>query len=128
MSLTAGDNLVVPSAGYYLIKADLNTNPANWSATKASWGIVGDATGSWDNSTDMTYDPASGTWSVTATLSVGALKFRANNAWDINFGDTGADGTLEYNGDNISVTQAGNYLITLDLSSAGNYSYNLRKL
>jgi hypothetical protein len=76
----------------------------------------------------MTFDAASKTWTVTAPLSVGGLKFRANNAWDINYGDTGADGILDLNGDNISITQAGNYLITLDLSSAGNYTYSLKKL
>jgi hypothetical protein len=42
------------------------------------------------------------------------MKFRANNNWDFNFGDTGADGTLEAGGTNIST--AGTYLITLDLS------------
>jgi hypothetical protein len=29
--------------------------------------------------------------------------------WDLNFGDTGANGSLEFNGDNIKVPSAGNY-------------------
>jgi hypothetical protein len=33
------------------------------------------------------------------------IKFRANDMWDLNFGDTGANGSLE-NGDNIKVPSA----------------------
>jgi uncharacterized protein involved in high-affinity Fe2+ transport len=55
------------------------------------------------------------------------MKFRANNAWDYNLGDTGANGTMEYGGDNIKVPSAGNYTITLDLSSPRNYKYSLTK-
>jgi hypothetical protein len=46
--------------------------------------------------------------------------------WDLNFGDTGANGSLEFNGDNIKVP-SGNYTITLDLSSPRNYKYTLTK-
>jgi uncharacterized protein involved in high-affinity Fe2+ transport len=48
--------------------------------------------------------------------------------WDLNFGDTGANGSLEFNGDNIKVPSAGNYTITLDLSSPRNYKYTLTKI
>jgi hypothetical protein len=36
---------------------------------------------------------------------------------DLNFGDTGANGSLEFNGENIKVPSAGNYTITLELAS-----------
>ena len=56
------------------------------------------------------------------------IKFRANDAWDINLGDTKADGLLEPGGDNIKVAVAGKYLVTLNLSVGGNYTYVLTKL
>ena len=61
----------------------------------------------------MSYDPATGLWSVTTTLVNGSFKFRANNGWDINIG--GDLNNLSYGGDNIPAT-AGTYTITLDLS------------
>jgi len=90
--------------------------------------MIGDATGSWDNETALTYDATSGTWTITKDLSVGELKFRANGSYDINFGDnTPADGKLKYGGSNIKVTEAGTYKITLNLSTPGNYAYTLAK-
>jgi len=83
--------------------------------TKTEWGLIGDATpGGWDNSTPMTYDPATGLWSVTTTLVNGAFKFRANNSWDINLG--GDLNNLSYGGDNIPIT-GGTYTITLNLTN-----------
>lgn len=124
--LTTGDNLTVPSAGYYLVKADVNA--LTWSATKTTWSIIGAATpGGWDTDTPLTYDAATGTWKATVDLKQDELKFRANNAWDINLGDTKADGLLDAGGDNIKVPAAGKYLITLNLSVGGNYTYTLTK-
>jgi hypothetical protein len=106
------DNLVVSEAGMYKIDVDLTAN--SYTLTKTEWGLIGDATdGGWDNSTPMSYDPATGLWSVTTTLKDGTFKFRANNAWDINVG--GDLNNLSYGGDNIAAT-AGTYTITLDLS------------
>lgn len=122
-----GGNLSVTAPGYYLLKADLNA--LTWSATKTTWGIIGAATSKgWDASTPMTYDSAAGTWTVTLDLKQDEIKFRANDAWDINLGDTKADGLLEAGGDNIKVAVAGKYLVTLNLSVGGNYTYALTKL
>lgn len=105
-------NLKVTEAGMYKIDVDLTEN--SYTLTKTEWGLIGDATeGGWDNSTPMTYDPATRLWSVTTTLVDGAFKFRANNSWDINLG--GELNNLSYGGDNIPAT-AGSYTITLDLS------------
>ena len=113
-------------AGYYLIVVD--TEKLTYKATATAWGIIGDGTpGSWDNSTAMTYDKVAKVWTVTADLTQKEMKFRANDAWDLNFGDTGANGSLEYGGDNIKIPSAGNYTITLDLSSPRNYKYTLTK-
>jgi hypothetical protein len=122
-----GGNLSVTAPGYYLLKADLNA--LTWSATKTSWAIIGAATPKgWDAETPLTYDEATGTWQTTLDLKADAFKFRANNAWDLNYGDTNGDGLLESGGENITVPAAGKYLITLNLSVGGNYSYKLTKL
>ncbi|GAB2566230.1 SusE domain-containing protein [Spirosoma areae] len=123
---TTGDNLTIPAAGYYLLKADVNA--LTWSATPTVWSVIGAATPKgWDAGTPLTYDAATGTWKVTLDLKQDELKFRANDAWDINFGDTKADGLLEYGGDNIKVPSAGKYLVTLNLGVGGNYTYTLTK-
>jgi hypothetical protein len=64
-------------------------------------------------------------WTVTLNLSANDLKVRANDILGLNFGDTGANGSLEFNGENIKVPSAGNYTITtLNLSSPRNYKYS----
>ena len=77
----------------------------------------------------MTYNPTTKKWSAIVTLTEQAapdhgLKFRANGAWDLNYGDTGADGSLNEGGTNIA-TSAGTYLIELDLSHPRAYTYTL---
>lgn len=122
----SGNNLAVTGAGYYLIKA--NTKLLTYSAVKTTWAVIGDATGSWDNETPMTYDAAKKVWTITKALSVGALKFRANGNYDINFGSNKvADGKLVYNGDNIPVATAGTYKITFNVSVPGSYVYTIVK-
>ncbi|MDR6846807.1 SusE domain-containing protein [Flavobacterium granuli] len=124
IKLNGGDIPTPASTGYYLV--EVNAAKLSYKFTKTDWGIVGDATGSWDNSTNMTYNATTKVWTITAALTVGSMKFRANNGWDINYGDTGADGTLEFNvNDNIPVAVAGNYIITLDLSNPRAYTYTM---
>ncbi|UOR03505.1 SusE domain-containing protein [Hymenobacter aerilatus] len=122
-------NLSVPTAGYYRIVVDIPN--LTWTATPTTWAAIGSATpGGWDNQTPLTYNATTGTWSAVMTLSAnGELKFRANNGWDINYGDNKADGVLDFNADNIKgPAAAGSYLVTLDLSQgAGNYTYSIRK-
>jgi hypothetical protein len=129
-------NLTVSNGGYYELTANLNTS--KWTAIKTTWSIIGDATpGGWSTDTQMTYDAANQVWKVTANmLASGSFKFRANNAWVIDFGiDSNkklvyADNPFfGYTGglDNLSVPSDGNYTITLDLHSAGNYTYDLHK-
>lgn len=121
---TTGGNLFVPSAGYHLLKG--NTNNNTWSGTKiTSWSLIGDFN-AWGSDVDMTYNTTTKLW--TATINPGAaggFKFRANHAWTINFGDTGADLSLEYDGANVAITP-GSHLITLDLHVPGNYTYTIQ--
>lgn len=119
-----GESNVQASSGHYLVK--VNTGDLTYNATQYSWGLIGSGTPTgWDSDTDMVYDAASGTWSVTLDLTADEIKFRANDGWDWNYGDTGADGSVESGGDNIAVPAAGNYTVVLDLSNPREYTYTL---
>lgn len=121
-----GDNLKVTGAGYYRLNADLSDN--TWTALRTDWGVIGSATpGGWGDDTNMTYDAVSKSWKVTMTLTAGEIKFRANDGWDINFGDTGANRSLEYGGDNIQIAAAGTYDIELILSDPTEFTYKVTK-
>lgn len=112
------------TAGYYLLKADTGT--LTYSQTPYDWGLIGSATpNGWDSDQNMTYDPATRTWKITLDLSTGDIKFRANDGWGWNYGDTGANGELNNDGDNIVVPEAGNYTVILDLSHPREYTYSL---
>jgi len=121
-----GTNLVINEAGYYKIDVDLNN--LTFTTLKTDWGMIGAATPvGWEPEQDlqMTYDQAEKVWTVTTDLTAGEFKFRANNTWDdIDYGDDGGNGTLEQGGANISVDEAGNYTVILNLSTVP-YSYSL---
>lgn len=129
--------LNVPDGGYYQLTADLNTN--KWTATKTTWSIIGDATpGGWNNDTPMTYDETNQVWNITCDMvSAGSFKFRANNAWAIDFGIDPTTQQLVYADNpflgytpglwNLSVPSSGNYTITLDLHVSQHYTYTLHK-
>ena len=115
-------NLEVAEDGFYRITVDF-TN-LTYSVTKTSWGIIGDATpGGWDADTDLTYTD-NYTWEGDITLGAGEWKFRANDAWDINFGDNDTNSSLEYGGSNIPSPGAGSYHIELILAPSG-YTYTI---
>jgi hypothetical protein len=129
----AAAGLSVPNAGYYELTANLNTN--TWTATATTWSIIGDATpGGWSNDTQMTYDPVNQVWTVTAAMvTSGSFKFRANDAWVIDFGINNA-GQIEYADNpflgytaglnNLTVPANGTYVITLDLHISQHYTYS----
>lgn len=118
-----GANIVAADPGYYKINVD--TNSYEYSVVKTDWGIIGDATeGGWDSDQNMEFDPLTGLWTVRLDLNAGAMKFRANDDWEINLGDSGNDGILEYGGDDIPIDVAGTYTITLKLGTP-DYTYTL---
>ncbi|MBD3615943.1 MAG: SusE domain-containing protein [Gracilimonas sp.] len=111
------------TAGYYKINVNLNT--LTYTMLNTTWGVIGDATpGGWGADTDMTYDPVEKTWSVDMSLSAGEMKFRANDAWDLDYGDNEGDGFLDQGGGNIAVPASGNYTVILNLGEAP-YTYEL---
>ncbi|WP_262732206.1 RagB/SusD family nutrient uptake outer membrane protein [Gaetbulibacter sp. NE] len=82
----------------------------------SDWGLVGDATvNAWDGPDMEMYQTAPNQYALYADLNAGELKFRFNEDWGQNYGDTDADGTLEPGGANIAIAAAGTYFVTLDL-------------
>ena len=118
-----GGNFSV-SAGVYAIV--VNTTALTITLTKTDdWGIIGSATADgWNSDMNMFYDGKYKVWQITANFSAGEFKFRANDDWSLNYGDTGADGTINAGGDNIALTTAGNYTIKLDVE---NKTYTVKK-
>jgi hypothetical protein len=129
-----GPNIPVPQAGKYAITFNKATGAYNFAEQIdfTSIGIIGSATaGGWDTETAIFRDSGNpNLWKGTVALTEGELKFRANDAWTINWGGSGfPTGTAVPNGDNIAVTAAGNYLVSFNTSTLeysflviGNYS------
>lgn len=115
-------------AGYYKFKVD--TMALTYEAVKiTSFGLIGTATvGGWDTSTDMTYDAESNTWRITTDLVVGALKFRADNDWAINYGvkDINAKrGPLVFDAASFDIKSDGNYTVILSFKDGSSpYEFN----
>ena len=128
--------LSVANGGYYELSANLNN--LSWTTTPTTWGIIGDATpGGWNTDTQLSYDATNQVWTVTAVMKqAGSYKFRANDAWVIDFGIDNA-GNLQYadnpllpynpNLNNLSVPADGTYVITLDLHVSQHYTYSAVK-
>jgi hypothetical protein len=110
--VTAGTYEVTfnPSTGEYCFEENLEI------------GLIGSATpGGWDNDTDLTNN-GDGSFTLIVGLADGEAKFRANNAWDINWGSGDfPSGTGEQNGANIPVTK-GVYKITFN-PGTGDYNF-----
>jgi starch-binding outer membrane protein SusE/F len=133
---SSGASFTAPSDGYFMLTANLNT--MKYTITKTTWSILGSATpGGWTTDTQLKYNPTTQTWSVTADmLADGTFKFRANNAWVIDFA-VDSEGIMKYADhpvfgytaglNDLTVPSSGNYTITLDLHDASNYTYELKK-
>ncbi len=102
-----GDTITI-SVTTYLTVLDLSTN----------WGIVGAVTG-WGGSPDLPFwtTAVDGVLVAYVTLPTGEIKFRENMDWANNYGDNGADGTLDGGGANINISTAGSYKVTMDLNN-----------
>ncbi|MAU54737.1 MAG: hypothetical protein CBD98_003205 [Flavobacteriaceae bacterium TMED238] len=112
-----GANISI-SAGHYIIDFDAVNFTITITPAGTVWGVVGSATlNGWGAAEDVKLmpDPCNdGVYIVKdVVLTDGEIKFRQDDAWGVNVGDNGADGTYEANGANIAVT-AGTYDMTLD--------------
>lgn len=107
-----GANIQIALAADYAITLDLS-NPNAYTYSVNRWGLIGSATpDGWNSDQNLTWDAVNKVFKVTLNLIVGEIKFRANDAWDLNYG--GNLNALTPGGDNIAVATAGNYTITFD--------------
>lgn len=121
---SAGDagGIDIATPGYYRIRVDVAN--LKYAVTKiTTWGIIGSSiTGNgdgWNNSIPMVYDEVKKTWSLKVDLFSGALKLRANNGWDVNYGTFDVNSysnRLKFDADAITISAAGNYTIVADFS------------
>ena len=118
-----GGNIVSP-AGYYKINVNAAANPMTYTAVATVWGLIGDATpGGWGDETPLTYNPSLRIWTGAMNLTAAAIKFRANHDWGYNYGAPAGSQNLVAGGDNIAISMADVYAITLDLSHPNEYTY-----
>ena len=122
-----GANIAI-SAGHYVIDFDAVNFTITITPAGTVWGVVGSATlNGWGSAEDVKLvpDPCNdGVYIIKdVVLTDGEIKFRQDDAWGVNLGDNGADGTTEANGANIAVS-AGTYDMTLDTV---NGTYTLTK-
>jgi hypothetical protein len=143
LSPTSTTNLTLPGAGLYEVSA----NPVTlaWAYTLTTWAIIGDATpNGWNTETEMTFVPSKMAYTIKLSMiTAGSFKFRANNAWNIDFGiDNGTGGTNRifyadnpvFGGpgskpglNNMTVPADGTYVVTLYLGDPNNYYYTAVK-
>jgi len=125
----AGDNIVT-TAGRYIVTINLNDLSYSLEPIAHIWGIVGSAYNDWGATPDALFSrdwsqPTDDIWILNnVTLLDGEYKFRSNEAWALNYGDDGADGTLDDGGANIIAT-AGTYSFVLDFSDPTNPTYTI---
>lgn len=118
-------NISVTEDAFYRIQMD--SENLSYELLKLNFGLIGSATpGGWDADTDMTFAGGKGTyvWKTTLTLVPGAIKFRANDDWVVNFG--GTEAALTAGGADINITAGGTYTVELHLTP-GNYHAVLTK-
>ncbi|MEM9887234.1 MAG: SusF/SusE family outer membrane protein [Bacteroidota bacterium] len=122
-AVDGGDNIQVsPEGTYYVTFTDADESTYAFTPVE-SIGLIGDATGSWEQDQDMMQgEEDKNLYSITLDLVVGEIKFRANDAWDINWG--GAEGETVPGGSNIAIAEAGNYTLQLHTT---NQTYTITK-
>lgn len=123
-----GANIPV-TAGTYAVRFNDATgeyffNANNRGTAYEEVGIIGSATeGGWDSDTDLVKNPANPfLWSKIIEISDGEAKFRANDAWTVNWGASAfPSGIGAQDGPNIPAAD-GTYFITFN-SGTGEYSF-----
>ena len=81
-----------------------------------AWGVVGPAGPGWPGGPidfTMTYDCNAKTYAYTGALKADDFKFRFGKNWNNNLGGTGPTVPLKGGGDNLKITTAGTYTVTL---------------
>ncbi len=122
-----GADIPIPVDGTYFITLDSSSGEYLFDQdnTFASIGLIGDATpGGWDVDTNMMLRPGSvEDWRMRIDLVEGACKFRADDDWADNWGDTiWPSGIALPGGGDIPVPAAGDYFVEFN-STTGAYKF-----
>ena len=124
------NNVTIASDGFYRITVDFTS--MSYQVVETNWGLIGKArTGTdagWNADDDMTFVGGSGSykWTISLHLFAGEFKFRANDGWDINFGDTNQDGFLEFNSPtNLVIATEDDYVVEMILDPVNGYTYSV---
>ena len=111
----AANIVITEPAGYYKVDVDLSAKTYTLTPI-TSIGIIGAATpGGWDAETPLTYNKTERCWEVQdIKLKAGDCKFRANNAWAMQWGYDGEKFVFSDNAPQVQfVPEAGTYDIKL---------------
>jgi len=116
-----GPNIPITTAGKYLVHFNKVTGAYSFEEVIEfnTISIIGDATaGGWDTDTHLTKDNGNpDLWKGNVSLTDGTLKFRANDAWTLNWGGTDFPmGVAVPGGDNIPV-DSGDYQVTFNTAT-----------
>jgi hypothetical protein len=102
LAFKSSTNITAPTAGLYLIEADLkNLSYSHTEVTGLGYSGIND---DWSSITPMDEAAVTGVYTSTITLSSVSewgFQFLLNNDWNANFG--GAEGVLKYKGANLIV-------------------------
>lgn len=129
-----GAGIVANENGWAKLTADVNA--LTYTIEDYRIGLVGSATpNGWDAPDQkMDYDAKTGTWRITLDLVPGAVKFRKNDSWSWNMGfvegtTPGMSGPLQQGGvgNDIPITEAGNYTVILTIISDSEGTYEIIK-
>lgn len=117
-------NLEVPSNGTWYFTVD--TEALTWTSQLREFALIG-SFNEWEGDEPLTWNEDDQVFTATLDLAAGAeFKFRANESWDFNYGDSDDDGVLDEGADNLAVPEDGNYTIILDLYAV-NPTYQIIK-
>lgn len=125
LAFKGASDITAPSAGLYLIQADLaNLTYSHTAITGMGYSGLND---SWASITAMNETLKPGVYSSTVTISTVSawgFKFYLNNDWNINYG--GASGVLKYAGANITddaTLGVGTYDVIVNTRNAASYVF-----
>jgi len=131
--LQNGPNIPVSNSGYYTVTLDVGTGAYSFTpittTTYTYIGLIGAQSGWGSEIVDLTKSATDDqVWTGTVTLTAGELKFRADHDWGTNWGTgpgtatTSLSGYGAKNGPNISIAEAGDYFVYINVAS-GEYFF-----
>ncbi len=110
---TSGGDISAGTPGLKQITVNLNDKTIKIVDATNFWSIIGDAIPgtNWDVDVDLKpINDGKNTWKITTNLVPGGFKFRRDHDWANSIGN---------NADNINVTAAGSYTLTLTVDAGG---------